>query len=324
MTDINQIKRAAEKIVGHVTHTQLISNSVLDQRTGAKVFLKPECLQKTGSFKYRGATNRILNLTEAEKKRGVVAVSSGNHGQAIAAVAKQNGVRATILMPADAPQIKVTATKRWGAEIVTFDRYKEDRFAVFAELIAKTGAVAIPPYDDPYVIAGQGTAGLESASDLVEMGIKPDLALVCCGGGGLTAGFSLAMKDAFPDASVYACEPENYDDTKLSLEAGTQIGIDTSVPSICDAIITPKPGELTFPINKQTLSGALVCSDDEALEAVAFAFEHLKLVVEPGGAIALAALLSGKIDAKGKTVVLTLSGGNIDPQMMQRALNKLD
>ncbi|MDD9909762.1 MAG: threonine/serine dehydratase [Ahrensia sp.] len=320
LPQIEDIHQAAERIRGEAVVTPLISNSVLDERVGARVLLKAECLQCTGSFKFRGAYNALKANRSGIGDGGVVACSSGNHAQGVAEAARLLGMKATIVMPSDAPDIKKMRTKRSGADIVEYDRANEDREAIAGALARETGAVFIHPYDNFHVIAGQGTCGLEAAQQCIERDIVPDRLLVCTGGGGLLAGMRLAVADAFPSVSVHTVEPEGYDDQARSHAIGQRVGDNAGGETVCDAIATPSPGELSFAMCNGRLAEGLVVSDEEALEAVAFAFNELKLVVEPGGAVTLAALLSGKLDVSGQTVVATLSGGNADPTIVARAL----
>ncbi|MEM8766699.1 MAG: threonine/serine dehydratase, partial [Pseudomonadota bacterium] len=300
----------------------LLSNPTLDAMTGANVLLKPECLQRTGSFKFRGACNRLGALSEEERRAGVVAYSSGNHAQGVAAAAQHYGVHATIVMPADAPAIKIERTRGYGAEVILYDRYTESREAIGEALAQETGAVLVRPYDDPFIIAGQGTAGLELAQQAAAQGAELDAVLVCCGGGGLTAGIAVALAAESPKTQLYAVEPEGFDDHARSLASGRIEQNDPSARSICDALLAPEPGELTFSINRRALAGGLVVSDEEARAAMRFAFEQLKLVLEPGGAVALAAVLSGKLDVAGKTVGVVLSGGNVAPDFFVEVLTR--
>jgi threonine dehydratase len=316
----SDILSAAVVLKGKAVRTPLIRSSVLDDRVGGRIFLKPECLQKTGSFKFRGAFNALSNIGEVGRERGIVACSSGNHAQGVAEAARLLGYDATIIMPEDAPELKKQRTARSGAKIIEYDRYTQDREALTEQHAQQTGAVLVHPYENFHVVAGQGTVGLEACEDLSALDIQPDHFLVCAGGGGLMAGITLAAKQAFPDIQVHPVEPEGYDDQKRSHEAGERLGGNAKSPSLCDAILTPMPGEVSFAICRGNLAEGLVVSDEQALEAVAFAFNELKLVVEPGGAVTLAALLSGKIDVKGKTVLATLSGGNIDAPVMAQAL----
>jgi threonine dehydratase len=282
--------------------------------------LKPEALQRTGSFKFRGATNATLKLSTAQRAAGVVTHSSGNHAQAIACAAASLGIKATVFMPADAPVIKVAMTKRWGAEIIHYNRAADDREALSHAFVARTGATLIPPYEHPDVMAGQGTAALELAEDAAKAGLSMDALLVCTGGGGLVGGCALAMAGASSHTGVFAVEPIESDDTRRSLAAGERLGNAPGGSQLCDALLAPMPGELTFAVNRTHLAGAVVVTDEEVIAAMVFAFQHLKLVVEPGGAVALAALLSGRFDAKGQVVGAVLSGGNVDPAVFASAL----
>jgi threonine dehydratase len=308
---IDDVIAAAERLQGVAVKTPLMRSDRLDAQTGARVVLKAEPLQRTGSFKFRGAYNAI-SQSESE---AVVAFSSGNHAQGVAAAAKLLGRQATIVMPADAPTIKRAATAWWGAEIRLYDRGRESREAIGEEIAARTGAELIRPFDDPRIIAGQGTLALEAAGQARAMGIEPDLALVCCGGGGLIAGCGLALKAAWPEIRIFAVEPEGFDATGRSLVAGRRVPGDEKGRSICDALLAPMPGELTFELNRRLLAGGLAVTDADAAAAMRCAYEHLKVVVEPGGAVALAALLAGRVDARGRTVLIVLSGGNVDPAL---------
>lgn len=316
----SDIEAAAERIAAYVMHTPLLTNAHLDERTGARVFVKPECLQHTGAFKFRGAMNSLLSLAPEIRTKGVLAWSSGNHGQAVARAAKILGVKATIVMPADAPKLKLDATRAHGAEVVTYDRFTEIREEIGRAIAQETGATIIPPFDYAPTIAGQGTAGYEIVTDLSAQGAVPGVVLCPCGGGGLVSGISLAVRSVWPECQVHAVEPEGFDDTRRSLAAGMRTGHDPGSRSICDALQSPMPGELTFPIQHRLLAGAVTVSDEAVLCAMAFAFRHLKLVVEPGGAVALAALLEGAAPVEGKTVVVVLSGGNVDADVFARAL----
>ncbi len=309
------IMAARQRIKGHAVVTPLLSSPDLDQRTGARVFVKAEPLQKTGSFKFRGAYNRISQLTAEERQRGVVAYSSGNHAQGVAFAARTFGVKATIIMPADSPRLKIENTRGYGAEVILYDRFGENREAIGQRISAETGAILVPPYDDPAIMAGQGTIGIEIIEQLNELGLSPDVLLCCCGGGGLMSGISTALQHLSPATAIYAVEPVNFDDTRRSLEVGHQLSNATGPMSICDAIVTPTPGKLTFPINLAYLTGGLAVSDAEAAEAVAYAARVLKITAEPGGAVALAAAITGKVAMAGKTVAVVVSGGNIDPSL---------
>ena len=303
-----------------VRHTPLLRSAVLDRAIGGTVLLKAEPLQHTGSFKLRGAMNAVLSLVENGHTSGIVAFSSGNHAQATAYAAATAGLPATIFMPADAPAIKTRATKAWGATVVPFDRVADDREALARAEAERTGAALIPPYDDPRIIAGQGTCGLELAEDAAAMGLLPDALLVPASGGGLVAGCALAMEEMAPGCAVYSVEPEGRDDHHRSLVTGER---QTNAPGgsvLCDGLMSPAPGELTFALNRRRLAGGLVVTDEAVLRAMAFAFLHLKLVVEPSGAVGLAALLSGVFDGRDRVTAVVLSGGNVDPETFQRAL----
>jgi threonine dehydratase len=314
------IAAAATRLAGHAVRTPLLSAPDLDALTGARVFLKAEPLQRTGSFKFRGAFNRIAQIDAAQTPGGVVAFSSGNHGQAVASSARQFGLPATIVMPSDAPAIKIELTRGHGAEVILYDRNSEDRAAIADRVVRARGAILVPPYEDRDIIAGQGTIGLEIVEDLALRGLKPDIVLSCCGGGGLVAGIATAVSAAAPAAAIYAVEPEQFDDTARSLATGQRQSNAPGAKTICDAIVTPTPGELTFSINKRLLAGGLGVSDAEVKRAIVYASRQLKLVVEPGGAVALAAVLAGKLDVAGKTVVVVLSGGNIDTALLSEIL----
>ena len=310
------VRTAAVRLLGHAVHTPLLRSDALDAATGAAIWLKPECLQRSGSFKFRGAYNRLSALTPDERARGVVAFSSGNHAQGIALVAQLLGVAATIVMPADAPALKIAATRAYGATVVLYDRYTEDRVAIAVRLTAEQGSTIVPPFDDPFVVAGQGTAGLEVAEDLAAMGIAADVAVVCCGGGGLASGFALGL-----GVPVVTIEPAGYDDVARSLAGGMIVDLDVLPPTICDALQTKSMSSLTFDILSERGTTGVAVTDAEAASAVAFAFRHLKLVLEPGGAVALAAALTGRVDLTGKTAVIVLSGGNVDPEVFVACLN---
>ncbi len=315
------VKEASERNFGQVTRTPLLRSVELDRETGGQIYVKAECTQLSGSFKFRGAYNRISQLSDDEKQAGVVAWSSGNHGQGVALAAHFAGVKATIVMPKDAPQIKIDKTKSHGADIIFFDRRAESREDIAKAFAAETGAVIVPSYDDPYIIAGQGTSGYEACLQMKELGVKPDAYIICCGGGGLTAGSALAVNHFFPDAKIYTAEPEFYDDHAKSFETGTIERVLSDAPdSLCDALLSPAPGDMTFAINQKLVSGGLVVSDAEALRAMRFAFENLKIVAEPGGAVALASILSKRLDCKDKTVCVVVSGGNVDPQLFMDCL----
>ncbi|BDG74556.1 threonine ammonia-lyase [Roseomonas fluvialis] len=324
MTDtlptFDDVRAAAERLSGRIVQTPLLRHRLLDEIAGATVLVKPEPLQRTGSFKLRGATNAALLLDAEARRGGIVTHSSGNHGQACAAAAHMLGMKATIAMPTDAPAIKVAATRRWGAEIVPYDRHGVDRDALAASLAAERGATVIPPFDHPHVIAGQGTVALELIEDAGALGLVPDAVAVCTGGGGLIAGCVLALEALAPKAEVWAVEPEGWDDTKRSLEAGRRLPNSVTGSPLCDALLAKQPGALTFAINHRHLAGGVVVTEAEVLRAMRFAFEHLKIVVEPGGAVALAAVLAGRVAARGGVIGVVVSGGNVDPGVFARAL----
>ncbi|GAB0114625.1 threonine ammonia-lyase [Acidisoma sp. C75] len=317
---ITDIEEARSRCGSRLRHTPLLRSAVLDRAVGGTVLLKAENLQHTGSFKLRGAMNAVLRLAEAGHRGGVVAFSSGNHAQATAYAAAAAGMPATIFMPADAPAIKTRMTKSWGARVVPFDRLHDDREALAAAEAAATGAAVIPPYDKHEVIAGQGTAGLEIAEDAAAMGLTPDAVLVPVSGGGLLAGLSLALQARFPGLASYAVEPEGRDDMRRSLLSGMRESNPPGGSTLCDGLLSPNQGELTFAINRQRVAGGLVVTDEAVLQAMAFAFLHLKLVLEPSGAVGLAALLSGAFDGRDRVTAVLLSGGNVDPAIFSQAL----
>ncbi|MEO1407136.1 MAG: threonine/serine dehydratase [Pseudomonadota bacterium] len=306
---------ASERISGFAARTPLLTYASLNEQVGASVYVKPENLQRSGSFKFRGAFNRLSQLSDDERSSGVVAWSSGNHAQGIAAAAQILGIRAAIVMPEDAPLVKAEKTRGYGAEIISYDRYTESREEIGAALARERGAVLVPSYDDLHIIAGQGTCGFEIAQQADELGVGLDHLLVCCGGGGLVAGTSVAMKAMSPDTAIYSVEPDGFDDHKRSFVSGQRETNSPDARSICDALLAPTPGALTFPINKANLAGGLSVGDDEVRAAIRFAFSEMKMVVEPGGAVTLAALLAGKLDVAGQSVGIVLSGGNVDPSL---------
>src|SRR5689334_22491803 len=316
------IAAAAQRLVGVAVRTPLVNAPVLDERLGARVFLKAETLQRTGSFKFRGAYNKISQIPPERRAAGVVAYSSGNHAQGVAAAAKLLGMRATIVMPADAPKPKRERTLALGAEVVLYDRNTEDRAAIAAKIVAERGATLVPPYDDPLIIAGQGTIGTEIVEDLAALGLAPEIVVIGASGGGLAAGVSLGVKARVPAAKFYTVEPEGFDDTARSFKSGKREANPRLSGSICDALMSNTPGELTFPITQALIGEGLVVSDAEVARAVRYAFEELKLAVEPGGVIGLAALLAGKLDVCGKVVVGVLSGGNIDAELFAKIIGE--
>jgi threonine dehydratase len=319
--DFDDVKAAAKRIAGHARCTPLLADTPLDRLTGGRVLLKLETLQHTGSFKFRGAWNRLAQLDEAQRAAGVVAFSSGNHAQGVAEAARRLGIRATIVMPSDAPRVKMQNTLDMGAEVVEYDRVHESREQIAARIAEERGATLVPSFDDPDIIAGQGTVGLEIAKQAGDLGLTLDDVVVCCSGGGLTAGIVLALERLAPHTSVWTAEPEHYDDHRRSLESGRRQRNEPGVPaSFCDALLAPMPGELTFAINQPRLRGGLAVSDDEVRRAIAFAARTLRVVVEPGGAVALACVLSGKLPLQGRTVAVTLSGGNVDDAVLAEIL----
>jgi threonine dehydratase len=315
------IAEAARVLAPFAVRTPLLSSPVLDERVGARVFLKPEMLQRTGSFKFRGAFNKLSSIPLGARGGGVVAFSSGNHAQGVAAAAQILNMRATIVMPADAPLSKRERTKGYGADVVLYDRDREDREAIAADIAGQRGATLVRPYDDPLVIAGQGTVGREIADDMTVLGVTPDIVVAPASGGGLVAGVATAIKARYPQADVMSAEPEAFDDHARSLRAGKREAHRAEGRTICDALMASIPGEITFAINSRLLAKGVTASDAEVGTAVGFAFRELKLVVEPGGAVGLAALLAGHIDAIGKNVVIVLSGGNVDAELYARLVN---
>lgn len=312
---------AQERLSGHVRRTPIVESEHLNARTGGRVLIKPECLQVTGSFKIRGAFNRLLLLSPDERSRGIIAWSAGNHAQALAYAGAKLGIRATIVMPSDAPRTKVKGTKRYGAEVVFYDRQTQDREAIGRSLAAASGAVIVPPYEDPDVIAGQGTAGLELLEDAVALGAPLDRMVVCVGGGGLIAGCALAARARGYPTKFFAAEPSGYDDTLRSLRAGARVRNDLTVPCIADALMTSTPGELTFSLNRELLAGGFTVSDDDIAAAMRFAFAELHLVVEPGGAASLAAVMSQPETFAGLTTGIVLTGGNVDAERFCQILS---
>lgn len=315
MIGIEEVEAAARRLADVSVRTPLLRNFELDRLTGGTVLLKPECFQRTGSFKIRGAYNLLSRLSREEAARGVVAWSSGNHAQGVAAAGGMLDIPTTIVMPEDAPKAKLANTIRLGGEVITYDRYSGDREAIARGIAAERGAGIVPSYDHEHIIAGQGTVGLEISEQCIELGLPADQVLICCGGGGLTAGSAIALKARLPSVSVHTVEPNDFDDTARSLKCGERVRVDDSARSICDALLSPSPGEMTFEINRHLLGEGLSVSDEEVRTAMRFAFRCMKLVVEPGGAAALAAVLAGKIRTEGMTTVVVLSGGNVDSEL---------
>jgi threonine dehydratase len=322
MTDIAMIDAAAARLRGHARRTPLLSSPFLDEIAGRRVLVKAECLQHSGSFKFRGAWSAVSALPPAQRSRGVIAFSSGNHAQGVALAAKQHGIPAVIVMPEDAPRVKTRNTRALGAEVVLYDRVTGDRDAIGIALAAERGLTLIKPFDEPLVIAGQGTTGLEIAEQAREEGVEAADVLVCCGGGGLTAGIALAIAARAPGLRARPVEPAGFDDTARSLEAGRRLRTAAPTGSVCDAIITPEPGQITFPILQRLCGPGLVVTDDEALYAMVLAFSHLRLVLEPGGAVALAAALFRPDALSGPAVIAMASGGNVDADVFRDALSR--
>ncbi|NNF40088.1 MAG: threonine/serine dehydratase [Woeseiaceae bacterium] len=315
MIDIADIEAAAARLESVSVRTPLFCSDALDMVAGGTVLVKPECLQVTGSFKIRGAYNFLSQLPPGQARRGVVAWSSGNHAQGVAAAGGLLGVATAIVMPEDAPRSKLLNTQKLGGEVITYDRYTEDREAIARRIASERGAEVVPSYDHPHIIAGQGTVGLEIAEQSLDMGKPVQQVLICCGGGGLSAGSAIALQARLPGVAVHPVEPQDFDDTARSLERGERLRVDAGARSICDALQAHTPGHMTFEINRRILGRGLSVSDEEVRDAMRFAFRHFKLVVEPGGAVALAAVLSGKIPTAGKTTAIVLSGGNVDADL---------
>lgn len=320
--NIDMIRAAAGRLAGHARKTPLLGSPFLDEIAGRRVLVKPECLQVTGSFKYRGARNALAAMAPETRAAGVIAFSSGNHAQGVAMAAREFGVAAVIIMPSDAPRLKIDNTRALGAEVVLYDRATEDRDAIGAELSQARGLTLVRPFDDPEVIAGQGTVGLEIAAQAADLGVTEADVLVPCGGGGLTSGVALALAAEAPGMRVRPVEPEGFDDVTRSLATGTRVVNSRLSGSICDAIITPTPGQLTLPIMTTHCGAGLVVSEAAALDAMSEAFTRLKLVAEPGGAVALAAALGGT-GLAGDTVIAVISGGNVDPAIFASALRAI-
>jgi threonine dehydratase len=321
--NIDMIRAAAERLKGHARRTPILTSPFLDEIAGRRLYVKAECLQHTGSFKFRGGWSAVSALTDNALKTGVIAFSSGNHAQGVALAAREHGAPAVIVMPADAPAIKIANTRALGAEVILYDRATEDRDEIGARLANERGLTLIKPFDEPQVIAGQGTTGLEIAEDMNALDITDADVMVCCGGGGLTSGIALALAADAPDLRVRPVEPEDFDDVTRSLISGR---IESNIRrdgSLCDAIITPQPGNLTFPIMQKLCGPGIVVTEEECLRAVGLAFERLKIVVEPGGAAALAAALFHPEQATGDAVIAVATGGNVDADVFAKALETL-
>ena len=316
------VQAAARRLDGIALRTPLLENPRVNARLGGRLFIKAECLQRTGSFKIRGAYNFLAAMSEADRRKGVVAWSSGNHAQGIAEAARLLNVKATVVMPADAPALKVANTRAAGAEIVLYDRVKDSREEIGHGLARKTGATVVPPYDHAWILTGQGTAGIEIAEQAKALGVTLDAVAAPCSGGGLSTGIELAIKCLSPGTTVHAGEPAGFDDLARSLVSGRKETNERLAGSICDALLAPTPGDVTFPLAQKVLGPGVVVTDDEVLDAMELAFREFKLVVEPGGAVALAAALTGKLPVKGRAVAVVCSGGNVDHATFTRALDR--
>jgi len=314
----SDVLQAAERLEGHAIKTPLIRSDFIDEQVNKKVWFKPECNQKVGAFKYRGAYNRLASMSLNERKKGVVAFSSGNHAQGVSRAAKELGISAIIVMPSDAPAVKVRGVIADDAEIVVYDRPTESREEIASGIAQRDGRIIVPSYDDPHIIAGQGTVGLE----IMQSGIDFDSLITCIGGGGLCAGINLAVQELSPKTKVFGAEPLDYNDHQKSFETGKRIALKELPETLCDALMTPTPGVLTWEINKQYLSGVFAVSDQQCLDAMKIAHENLNVILEPGGAVAMAALLAGELKsyADVETICIVLSGGNVDPKVLKQAL----
>lgn len=321
--DVQAIEEAAKRLAGWHTQTPLVENAALNKRVGGRVLMKAECLQRTGSFKFRGAFNRLAQLDDAEKRSGVVAFSSGNHGQGVAAAATLLGISATVIMPSDAPRLKIERTRSFGADVILYDRFTQDREAIARQYAAERGAIIVPPFDDPDIITGQGTAGLEMAQQCNALGVVPDNFIVCCSGGGLASGCTVALKAHFPALEIIIAEPEGYDDAGRSLLEGQRVHNDGYPPTLCDALQIQMMGAMPFQILSAAGARGVVVNDREVRAAMQCAFQELKLVLEPGGAAALAAVMAEKARIKDRITLVTLSGGNVDAQTFSACLKAL-
>lgn len=307
---LDDVRKAARALKGVVVRTPLLENPDVNDMLGGRLLLKAENMQRTGAFKIRGAYHRMLGLSAAERRRGAVTYSSGNHALGLARAARIMGSSAVIVMPSDAPAAKQAAVRAMGADIINYDRDTQNSADVVAQVIAETGRIEVPPSAHPQILAGAGTAALEVLEDA---GGLLDALLVPCGGGGLTAATALVMAEAAPGSQVYAAEPDLFDDTRRSLAAGARLPNPKGRRTICDAIMTPIPGEMTFSINRELLAGGVTATDSDVRDAMRFAFEHFKIVAEPGAVVGLAAILNGQVSIAGRTVATFITGGNIDP-----------
>jgi threonine dehydratase len=321
--DFKRIDLAYNRIHSNILRTPLVTNEFINNLLNAKVYFKLETLQWTGSFKLRGAINKISQLDVNQKKKGVVAYSSGNHAQAVAYASKLYSISAKIIMPYNAPKIKIENTKRYGAQVILYNRLTESREEIGNKIAKDENRVLIKPYDDLDIIAGQGTSGKEIAEELNKINILPDIYMCCCGGGGLIAGTSTYLKHSFPNIECYSAEPDNFNDTKMSLKADSIRKIYKNSDSICDALLAQQPGKITFSINRKILKKGLSVSDDEVKDTIIKLAENLKIVVEPGGAVAASALLNNKLEIKNKTIVVMISGGNIDNSLFSKIVKAL-
>jgi len=316
----DDVLAAAARLAGIARRTPLLADTPLDELTGGRVLLKVETLQRTGSFKFRGAYNRLVQLNDSGRRAGVVAFSSGNHAQGVAAASRLLGIHATIVMPADAPRAKLENTRALGAEVILYDRARDSREQIAAQLAADRGATLVPAFDDPDVLAGQGTVGLELMQQASEYGLTPDQVLIGCSGGGLVSGSALAIRALSPGTEVLCVEPEGFDDTRRSLEAGRRLANAPGARSICDALMSPSPGVLNFALMRELLAGGVAVSDEQVRNAMAWGFRHLRLVIEPGGAVALAAVLASKRPLAGRTTAIVITGGNVDAAAFAEAI----
>lgn len=315
----DDIAAAAKRLEGHARTTPVLESKTINAISGCRVLAKAECLQSTGSFKYRGAYNRLSAMSAAERAKGVVAFSSGNHAQGVSRAAKELDIDAIIVMPSDAPKVKVEGVLADGARIHSYDRMTESREDIAAEISKRDGRTVVPSFDDPYIIAGQGTAGIELAKQCKDMGVKLDALVICMGGGGLCAGISTAFRKLSPLTKIFGAEPSDYNDHQQSLKRGTRVRLTAPPPTLCDALMTPQPGALTWPINSKNLSGVFDVSDEECLMTLQLAKLHMDVTLEPGGSVALTAALRGSL-RQFDTVGVVLSGGNVDPDVLERAL----